>query len=69
MIIENNTRLAIKYMLLSSFLFAFTGAFAKLLSGYMSSVEVVFFRNFSGVLIILYAIYKSPLKQHGGKTL
>lgn len=69
MIIENNTRLAIKYMLLSSFLFAFTGAFAKLLSGYMSSVEVVFFRNFSGVLIILYAIYKSPLKQQGGKPL
>ena len=61
--------LAIKYMLLSSFLFAFTGAFAKLLSGYMSSVEVVFFRNFSGVLIILYAIYKSPLKQQGGKPL
>ena len=34
----------------------------------MSSVEVVFFRNISGVIIISYAIYKSPLKQIGGKS-
>lgn len=66
---QNNLNLAIKYMLLSSFLFAFTGGFAKELSDYMSSIEVVFFRNISGVLIILYAIYKSPLKQKGGKPL
>ena len=56
MTIQNDTQLAIKYMLLSSFLFAFTGAFAKLLSGYMSSVEVVFFRNLTGVILISYAI-------------
>jgi drug/metabolite transporter (DMT)-like permease len=66
---NNNTTLAIKYMLLSSFLFAFTGGFAKELSAYMSSVEVVFFRNISGVIIILYAIYKKPLQQTGGKFL
>ena len=35
----------------------------------MSSVEVVFFRNISGVIIILYAIYKKPLQQTGGKFL
>lgn len=64
---QNNTNLAIKYMLLSSFLFAFTGGFAKELSAYMSSLEVVFFRNIAGVIIILYAIYKSPLKQKGGR--
>ena len=64
---NNNMNLAIKYMLLSSFLFAFTGGFAKELSTYMSSLEVVFFRNISGVIIILYAIYKSPLNQTGGK--
>ena len=63
----NNTRLAIKYMLLSSFLFSFTVGFAKLLSDHMSSIEVVFFRNLSGVIIIMYAIYKSPLNQKGGK--
>ena len=67
MIIENNTKLALRYMLISSFLFAFTGAFAKLLSDYMSSVEVVFFRNITGIILISYVIYKSPVKQIGGK--
>jgi len=66
---QSNLNLAVKYMLLSSFLFAFTGGFAKELSNYMSSIEVVFFRNISGVLIIVYAIYKSPLRQKGGKPL
>ncbi len=66
---HNDLKLAIKYMLFSSFLFAFTGAFAKILSAYMSSVEVVFFRNITGVIIILFAIYKSPLKQKGGRPL
>lgn len=64
---ESNTALAVKYMLIASVLFAFTGGFAKELSNYMSSIEVVFFRNVSGVLIILYAIYKSPLNQKGGR--
>lgn len=64
---NKNINQAIKYMLFSSFLFAFTGGFAKELSGHMSSIEVVFFRNLSGVIIILFAIYKSPLKQTGGK--
>lgn len=40
---QNNINQAIKYMILSSFLFAFTGGFAKELSSYMSSIEVVFF--------------------------
>ena len=64
---QNNLNLAIKYMLLSSFLFSFTGGFAKELSTYVDSLEVVFFRNITGVIIILYAIYKSPLQQQGGK--
>lgn len=64
---QDNTKLAIKYMLISSFLFAFTGGFAKELSTYVSSIEVVFFRNITGVVLILFAIYKSPLKQTGGK--
>ncbi|MEA3553578.1 MAG: DMT family transporter [Campylobacterota bacterium] len=66
---NNNTEQAIRYMLIASFLFSFTIGFAKLLSGYMSSIEVVFFRNLSGVIIILFAIYKSPLTQSGGKPL
>ena len=66
---QDNTKLAIKYMLISSFLFSFTGGFAKELSTYVSSLEVVFFRNITGVIIILYAIYRSPLNQKGGKPL
>jgi len=60
-------KLAIKYMLLASLLFAFTGSFAKILSQNMSSVEVVFFRNITGLLIVLISVYKVPLKQNGGK--
>ncbi len=62
-----NINQAIKYMLLASLLFAFTGGFAKELSAYMSSIEIVFFRNFTGAIIILFAIYKVPLKQKGGR--
>ena len=64
---QNDIKLAIKYMLIASFLFAFTGGFAKELSNYISSVEIVFFRNIAGVLIIAYAIYKSPISQKGGR--
>ncbi len=54
-------------MLFASFMFAIMGAFAKLLSDHMSSVEVVFFRNFFGVLLIGYSIYKTPMLHRGGK--
>ncbi len=60
---------AIKYMFIASFLFSITGAFAKLLSENMSSVEVVFFRNITGLIIILFSVYKKPLKQNGGKPI
>lgn len=64
---ENNVRLGIKYMIFASLLFAFMGAVAKELSDSMSSIEVVFFRNVFGVILILLSIYKSPLNQTGGK--
>jgi len=57
----------VKYMLYASFLFAIMGAFAKLASEHMSSLEVVFFRNLFGVILIGYAVYKTPMKQSGGK--
>ena len=44
----------VKYMLIASFTFAIMGAFAKLSSEYMSSLEVVFFRNLAGVLKIIF---------------
>lgn len=57
----------VKYMLVASFTFAIMGAFAKLASAHMSSLEVVFFRNVFGVAILSYAIYKRPLQSRGGK--
>lgn len=57
----------VKYMLFASFLFAIMGAFAKLASEHMSSLEVVFFRNIFGVIFIGYAIYKTPMVQEGGR--
>lgn len=55
------------YMLVGSMYFAFTGAFAKLLSTQMSTVEVVFFRNIVGLAVIIYTINKSKINQKGGK--
>ena len=54
-------------MLLSSFSFAFDGAFAKVLSQNMDSVEVVFFRNGLTMCIVALSIFKLPIKQIGGK--
>ena len=54
-------------MLAASFLFAIMGAFAKLASESMSSLEVVFFRNLFGVLIIGAAVMRKPMRHEGGK--
>jgi drug/metabolite transporter (DMT)-like permease len=57
----------VKYMLMASFTFAIMGAFAKLASAHMSSLEVVFFRNIAGVIVIGLAVLKRPMKHKGGK--
>jgi len=57
----------VKYMLLASFTFAIMGAFAKLASGHMSSLEVVFFRNVAGVILVGFAVLKKPMVHVGGK--
>ena len=57
----------VKYILISSICSAFVGAFAKELSLYMDSLEVVFFRNIIGVIIIGLTFLKMPIKQQGGK--
>jgi len=56
-------------MLIASFTFAIMGAFAKLASENMSSLEVVFFRNIAGVIIVGTAIIKKPMQHRGGKPL
>jgi len=56
-------------MLIASFTFAIMGAFAKLASQSMSSLEVVFFRNIAGVIIVGFAVMKKPMEHQGGKPL
>lgn len=57
----------VKYMLIASFTFAIMGAFAKLASESMSSLEVVFFRNIAGVFLVGIAVLKKPMSHVGGK--
>ena len=54
-------------MVLSSFSFAFDGAFAKVLSQNLDSVEVVFFRNGVTMIFVALSIVKLPIRQVGGK--
>lgn len=57
----------IYYMLLASLLFALTMVFAKLLSDSMGSVEVTFWRNTVGLAIIASTLFRTPIKNVGGK--
>jgi drug/metabolite transporter (DMT)-like permease len=57
----------VKYMLIASFSFAIMGAFAKLASQHISSLEVVFFRSLFGVVIIGFAVIKKPMTHIGGR--
>ena len=57
----------VKYMLIASFTFAIMGAFAKLASAHMSSLEVVFFRNIAGVILVGIGVLKKPMRHVGGK--
>ena len=54
-------------MLLASLSFAVMGGFAKVVSQVLPPVEVTFFRNIFGVVLVGIAIYRVPLKQTGGK--
>jgi len=54
-------------MLLASLSFAMMGGFAKTISQTLPSVEVAFFRNVFGVILVSIAIYKFPLNQIGGR--
>jgi len=57
----------ILFMLLASLSFAFMGGFAKVVSQVLPPVEVTFFRNIFGVVLVGLSIWKVPLKQRGGK--
>ena len=65
----SNLNKGVQYMLIASFTFAIMGAFAKLASQYMSSLEVVFFRNIAGIFLVGLAVLKKPMRHVGGKPL
>ena len=54
-------------MLISAFISALNGALAKILSDDMSALEIVFFRNIIGVVLVLYSLKHTPPKLSGGK--
>lgn len=64
--IKNMDR-GILLMLLASLTFAFMGGFAKVLSQTIPPLEVTFFRNIAGVILVGATLWKLPLKQSGGK--
>ena len=64
--IKNMDR-GILLMLLASLSFAAMGGFAKVVSQMLPPVEVTFFRNIFGVVLVGLSIYKIPLKQKGGR--
>lgn len=57
----------ILFMLLASLSFAVMGGFAKVVSQTLPAIEVTFFRNVLGVMLVGFSIYKTPLKQTGGR--
>ncbi len=54
-------------MLIGALFSALNGAVAKILSDDLSALEMVFYRNFIGVVIILYALKHTAPKLTGGK--
>lgn len=65
-IIKNIDR-GVLFMLAASVCFAFMGAFAKLAAEELSSIEVVFFRNLFGIIIIAMMVLKKPFTHKGGR--
>lgn len=56
-------------MLAASLLFSLTMVFAKLLSHSMGSVEVTFWRNAIGLVVLLLVVLRKPIQNQGGRPL
>ncbi len=64
-----DTRRGIILMLIASFFFALTMVFAKILSSSMGSVEVTFWRNLIGLILVLALVWRKPIKNVGGRPI
>jgi len=59
--------IGILYMLAGALISALNGALTKILAEDMSALEIVFFRNLIGVVLIVYALKHTAPKLSGGK--
>jgi drug/metabolite transporter (DMT)-like permease len=57
------------YMLMATLTFAAMGGLVKTLSLSFPSLEITFFRNIFGVVLIGYSLYRRPMTTKGGKPL
>jgi drug/metabolite transporter (DMT)-like permease len=64
---DDSIRKGLFFMLVASFCFALTGAFARILRDDISNVEMVLFRNLIGVVFIGYSLLRRPAQDEGGK--
>lgn len=55
------------FMILSALLSALNGAVAKLLCDTMDPIEIVFYRNLLGIIIILYSLKNSSIILNNSK--
>ncbi|NKQ40351.1 MAG: DMT family transporter [Sulfurovum sp.] len=56
-------------MFMATLTFAGMGGFVKILSEELPSLEIAFFRNIFGVVIVGYSLYRRPMTTGGGKPL
>ena len=52
------THLCVYFSLMAAFYNSLIGVISKLLSSEMSSFEIVFFRNFFGLIIVIWVLFK-----------
>ena len=66
-LVNNTINKGMQYMLISAICLAIMSAFAKVVMLTLPTIEIVFFRNFLGVVLISSTLFKKPIKQTGGK--
>jgi len=65
--VNNTINKGVQYMLISAICLSIMSAFAKVVMLTLPTIEIVFFRNFLGVILISFTFFKKPIKQTGGK--